>query len=75
LTDHSAHLQQPAVLAAARAREDHVASCAQCQAAPGPPPPDCPPIQRSLYACEEGLRLHEAQVVAANDAYGEARRG
>ncbi len=68
MTDHLAHLQHPAVAAAMSAWETHVAGCAQCQAAPGPPPLDCPPEQRELYACPEGVALHEASVRAAHEA-------
>ena len=72
MTDHLAHLQAPAVKSAAAAWKAHFERCAQCQAAPGPPPPDCPPEQRELYACEEGVQLHEDEVRAAQDAYRKA---
>lgn len=69
MTDHLAHLQHPTVLAASAAWQAHFDSCEQCQAAPGPPPPDCPPEQRDLYACEVGMQLHDKTVLAAQDAY------
>lgn len=74
MTDPLAHLQHPAVETAQTAWREHVfgadrrSGCEQCQAAPGPPPPDCPPEQRDLYACPEGLRLHEEVVRAAHAA-------
>lgn len=74
MTDPLAHLQHPTVRTAQTGWEEHVAGCEQCQAAPGPPPPDCPEEQRELYACPEGLRLHEEVVRAAHAAL-EARDG
>ena len=74
MTDPLAHLQHPAVAVAEAAWGQHVhgtpdrLGCEQCQAAPGPPPPDCPPEQRELYACDEGVRLHEQAVRAAHAA-------
>lgn len=72
---HFAHLEHPRVQDAERAWEEHVAGCAQCQAAPGPPPPDVKPEDRVLYACEEGLQLQEAAVRVAHAAFREARDG
>jgi hypothetical protein len=67
-----AHLAHPSVEAANSAWEAHVLACRQCQEAPGPPPFECPAEQRELYACDEGIRLHEAVVQAAQDAYRDA---
>lgn len=81
MPDHLAHLQHPTLLAAQQAWQEHVhgsegrPACPQCSAAPGPPPPDCPPTQRDLYACDEGLRLHEVAVRAAHEAYLETVDG
>lgn len=61
MPDHPDDLARSAELAWA----DHVAGCAQCAAAAGPPPPDVKPEDRVLYACEVGMELHERAVLAA----------
>jgi len=71
--DHLAHLKHPPYVAAVKEWNAHQATCIQCQAAPGPPPHDCPPEQRELYACDEALQLHEAMVLAAHQAHREAQ--
>lgn len=75
--DHLAHLQHPSVQLTERAFTErafteHLARCGQCQAAPGPPPAGIRPEDRVLYACDEGIRLSEAAVLAAHAAYREA---
>ncbi len=71
MTDHLAHLQHPLVRQAEEEWDVHRRGCPQCTAAPGPPPPGCPPTQRELYACNEGMELHELAVRAAQAAYRE----
>jgi len=75
IPQHLLHLAQPEVVAAEDAWTAHFESCAQCRAAPGPPPPDLPEADLALYACEEGMRLHERAVLAAHDAYRRAGGG
>lgn len=75
MTDPLAHLQRPEVVGALAVWERHVEGCAQCQDAPGPPPPDVRPEDRVLYACSVGLELHELAVQAAARAYREAGDG
>lgn len=80
MTDHLAHLR-PADIAAQEAWQTHVhgsadqPACPQCSVAPGPPPPGCPPERRALYACDEGVRLLEAAVRAAQAAHREVHGG
>ena len=72
---HLVHLQASSYGDAELAWSQHVhgaeglAPCPQCEAAPGPPPPAVTAEERGRYACPEGLRLHEAMVAAAHQAY------
>jgi hypothetical protein len=59
MTDHrAAHMRATAVRAAEAAYEEHEASCEACRSA-----------TRATGCCEKGRELHNASVVAAQDAY------
>jgi hypothetical protein len=58
MPDHLAHLQHPSVVDADAAWTRHRDGCEQCRAARGP-----------RQACDDGRRLSDERVVAAQDAY------
>ncbi len=67
-----AHLRHPEYVAAEESWATHVGLCEQCRQAAGPPPPDCLAADRALYACDEGVRLHEVAVLTAHRLYRKA---